>query len=161
MNIDEFFMRENHKLIFEKENHKGEFIAEANSEFSNFMKRNEFSHDWAYSNFNGGRYVITIYQRHSVYESGQQVWLNDHFDNSVGVDSRYKFPCYVIILDHPLEYIIKSWRVPLITYTVHNEKDPLQAKTYNLYDAEAEAKKLSKDGHKAVIMEWFEDYNMY
>ena len=110
--------------------HRGNFIAAANDEFTEFMGPEEFGREWAWS-FPAGRYVITVYQRHSLYESGKMVWKNEDFLNAVGKDSRYRSSAFVIILDRALEYRPKTWKWNLLSHTVQSSGDPLQAKMFS------------------------------
>ena len=161
MDIESVFKKENIDLLFEEKESNGSFIAEANDYYSEFMARNVFNREWS-RQFPAGRYAITVYQRHSVYAFGKQIWLNEHFENVVGRDSRYRNPCYVIILDKPMEYEIESWKDrKLLSNVVRDERNPLQAKTYSLEEAKKTARDFSAMGYKAAVMGWFDDYDMY
>lgn len=161
MDYEEVFRQKNVELIFEKRADRGNFIAAANDEFSEFMGPEEFGREWAWS-FPAGRYVITVYQRHSLYESGKLVWKNEDFLNAVGKDSRYRSPAFVIILDRALEYRPKTWKWNLLSHTVQSSGDPLQAKMFSSAEGAGKAAaKYSEQGFRAAVMEWFEDYDMY
>ena len=101
------------------------FIAEANDTYSGYYEKGHFSRDWACANFEAGRYVIVVYQIHSLYMDGKQIWLNENFENAVGKYSRYRQPSFVIITDKLQEYIIPSWGRSYFTHIIHNDKDPL------------------------------------
>ena len=137
------------------------FIAEANDTFSGYYNKEHFNRDWAYKNFPAGRYVIIVYQIHSVYQDEKQIWTNDHFINEVGKDSRYRSPKFVIISDQLKEYMIPSWGQSLSTHTIHDDKAPLQARIFSLEEAKQYAITNSSNGHKLAVMEWYEDYDMF
>ena len=161
MDHEEVFREENIDLVFDKAARRGNFIAAAYDEFTEFMELGDFGREWAWS-FPAGRYVITVYQRHSLYEGGKQVWKNDQFLNAVGKDSRYRKPSYAIILDQALEYWPRTWKRSLLSHTVQSSRDPLQAKIFSsLEDARKAAEQYSEQGFKAAVMEWYEDYDMY
>ena len=158
---EKVFQQKNVDLIFEQKTDRGNFIAAANDEFTEFMGPEEFGREWTWS-FPAGRYVIVVYQRHSLYESGKLVWKNEDFLNAVGKDSRYRSPAFVIILDRALEYRPKTWKWNLLSHTVQSSGDPLQAKMFSsAEDAGKAAAKFSEQGFRAAVMEWFEDYDMY
>ena len=161
MKIEEVFKQENICLLFETEDRSGTFIAEVNDRFSGFMERKDFGRKWAQS-FPAGRYVITVYQRHSVYREGKMVWKNERYRNEVGPDSRHRAPCFVIVLDRDTEYQIPGWGRPLRSHTVRSKADPLQAETFSdVETAERAAREYSAQGSAAAVLEWFEDYDMY
>ena len=161
MDHEEVFREENIDLVFDKAARRGNFIAAAYDEFTEFMELGDFGREWAWS-FPAGRYVITVYQRHSLYEGGKQVWKNDQFLNAVGKDSRYRKPSYAIILDQALEYWPRTWKRSLLSHTVQSSRDPLQAKIFSsLEDARKAAEQYSEQGFKAAVMEWYEDFDMY
>jgi len=159
--LETVFKHENIDLLFRTERYKGTFIAETNNSFSGYMKRKDFSREWALS-FPAGRYVITVYQRYSVYQEGNRVWRNEDYLNEVGHDSRYRSPSFVIILDCEMNSEIPSWDRPLCSNTVRNKENPLQAQTFSSIEkAEMAAQKYSEQRFKAAVLEWFEDYDMY
>ena len=160
MDFNEVFKKDNIGLVFAKDDEPDTFIAESGDCFSDLLSRGGFGRDWAW-NFPAGRYVITVYQRHSVYENGERVWLNQRFENSVGEDSRDREPRFAIVLNHPVDYEIESWGRNLTSRFLRSEADPLQVETFDLEEAEAAASDLSADGHSASVLEWFEDYDMY
>ena len=161
MDCEEVFQKKNIDLVFDRTARRGNFIAAAYDEFTEFMDLGEFGREWAWS-FPAGRYVITVYQRHSLYESGKLVWKNEDFLNAVGKDSRYRKPSFVIILDRALEYWPRTWKRSLLSHTVQSSGDPLQAKMFSsAEDAGKAAVKFSEQGFKAAVMEWYEDYDMY
>jgi hypothetical protein len=137
------------------------FIAEANDSFSGYYEKEHFNHDWAYRNYPAGRYVIIVYQIHSLYQDGKQIWINRHFINEVGRFSRYRTPCFVIISDQVRDYMIPSWGRRLSTHTIQNDKAPLQAGIHTLEEAKQFAIAHSVDGRRTAVMEWYEDYNMF
>ena len=98
MGFETIFRDENTKLLFETEAHSGDFIAEAKDMFSGYMNKYDFSREWA-RRFPSGRYVITVYQRCSVFIAGKQVWRNNGYLKEVGKDSRYRSPHFVLALD--------------------------------------------------------------
>ncbi len=159
--IYESFKSENIRLLFDNLNYGTEYIAGAMDCYTDFMSKDIFTSDWA-RNFEGGRYVIIIYQRHSVYESGNRIYLNENFEYTVDRYSRHKKQCFVLISDTPHEYSVSSWNRPLVTNTVMDEKNSLHTKTF--FDEEKaveEAKKLSLSGEKIVVMKWYADYDQY
>ena len=161
MEFEEVFRNENAALLFRKETENGTFIAEAAGWFSGYMTRNDFSREWAWS-FPAGRYVITVYQRHSFYCAGKQEWKNDAFRYETGHDSRYRTPCFVIALDQPQEYRIPSWKRTAVSFIVRSRIDPLQDEIFtDVIQAEKAARNWSEQGMKAAVLEWYEDYDMY
>ena len=161
MKIETVFKQENIALLFGTEKQRGTFIAEANDAFSALMERKEFGREWAGS-FPSGRYVITVYQRHSVYHAGKQVWKNERYRNKVGRDSRHGTPCFVIILDREITYQVPGWGRPLCSHTVRSKVDPLQAEMFSdMETADMAAREFSAQGFMAAVLEWFEDYDMY
>ncbi len=161
MDTDSIFKKENIELLFEAKEYGGSFIAAANDGYSEFMEGKAFGREWS-RQFPAGRYVIIVYQRHSVYVSGKRIWLNGHFENAVGRDSRYRNPCFVIVLDKATEYEIKSWKDQrLLSNVVCDAYNPLQPKLYSLKEADIAAKDFSATGCKSALMEWFDDYDMY
>ena len=161
MRLDSVFKYENIDLLFEAGTQSGNFIAEAGDRFSNYLDRREFGYKWSL-NFPAGRYVIIVYQRCSIYEKGKQIWKNDDFLNEVGKDSRYKSPCFVVILNRTMNYKISSWNQLLRSHTLRDKDNPLQPQFFSsLETAEEVAKKYSEQGVMAAVLEWYEDYNMY
>ena len=160
MELGEVFVNKDIKFIFDR-TPTTEFVAKVTDNYSDFIERNIINHEWAWS-FPAGRYVIVVYQRHSLYESGKLVWKNEDFLNAVGKDSRYRSPAFVIILDRALEYRPKTWKWNLLSHTVQSSGDPLQAKVFSsAEEAGKAAAKYSEQGFRAAVMEWFEDYDMY
>jgi hypothetical protein len=152
MNFETAFKEENIDLLFSTETHSENFIAVAQDRFSEYMDRNEFSREWARS-FPSGRYVITIYQRYSVFIAGKQIWRNNEFLNEVGKDSRYRSPYFVIALDKELNYMIPSWGRPLQSHIVMDEKNPLQAQIFpSVERAELVAQKYAEQGFKVAVL---------
>ena len=161
MNIETTFKDENVELLFETETHHGNFIAEAQDRFSEYMDRQEFGRDWAW-NFPSGRYVIIVYQRCSVFIEGKRTWRNDDYLNEVGNNSRYRSPHFVIALDRRREYMIPSWGRPLRSHIVMDENNPLQVLVFSdIETAEEVARQYSVKGFKVAVLEWFEDFDMY
>lgn len=159
--ISDIFSKENMSKVFEPSKHKGEYVAFIHDEFSDLGEKNAFGREWAHQ-FNGGRYVILVLQRHSVYEDGKCIYTNDLYEDIVGKDSRYKAPRYVIILDRAQEYMVPSWKSKLVTHMVHDENNTLQPKAYtDIKKAGKDALKLSENGSKAAVLGWYEDYDMF
>ena len=156
------FEKENIKLIFEEKLSVGEFIAEANDSFSGFAVKDTYNRDWAFG-FPSGRYVIVVYQRHSLYQDGVQIYINESYENCTGRDSRYRRPSFVLALDKEMEYTVPSWGDrKLISHIVHEEKNSLHAKVYDsLEKAEKAAAQYSKKGNKVAVLEWYEDFDMF
>ena len=162
MDFEEYFREENLHLIFEEIKHEGEFIAGANNAFSLFTGKDIYDSKWGWQ-FPAGRYVIVVYQRHSLYQDGRQIFLNRSFDNSVGKCCRFRKLSYVLIQEKEEEYTIPSWgQRKLVSHIIQNEKNPLQAKIYDhLEDAEKAAMEYSKAEYRVGVLEWFADYDMY
>lgn len=165
MDFKDTFLKENINLLFEEIKHKGEFFAMACDLYSSFSEQETYDLEWA-RNFSPGRYVIVIYQRHSVYKNGKCVFMNTEFDNAVGKYCRHKTPQFVLISDKEREYYIKNWDIKgwecgLKRHTIQDENNPLQAKYYDFESAEIAAINYSKSGESVVIAEWFNDYDMY
>ena len=158
MELGEVFKEENLRLVFEKKP-TTEFIAKVTNNYSEYLERNTINHHWAWE-FPAGRYVIIVYQRHSIYEEGKLVWKNVHYVNTVG-DSRYKGPAFEILVDPPIEYDDKKWNRKFFSEEVRDENDDLRTKLLTLVEAQAEALALSSKGYTAAIMEWYADYDQY
>ena len=69
MDFESVFKKENIDLIFNDLDSEYSYIAETGDLFSVFMDRNDFGYKWAWK-FPAGRYVITIFQRHSLFRNG-------------------------------------------------------------------------------------------
>lgn len=161
MIFETVFKDENIELLFEPDVLSGSFIAEAKDMFSGYMQRHEFSREWA-RDFPSGRYVITVYQRYSVFIAGKQIWQNNDYLNEVGKDSRYRSPHFVIVLDRMLDYVVPSWGRPLQSHILMDSNNPLQTLIFpSIKKAEQAARKYSEQGFKAAVLEWFEDFDMY
>lgn len=162
MDIKYIFKKENIKLIFEEKTAEGEFIAEANDGFSEFSTKDTYNRDWAMS-FPAGRYVIVVYQRHSIYRDGVQRYENVSYENSTGRYSRYKKPNFVLLLVKEMEYTIPSWgNHKVISHMVREDKNALQAKVFDSIEkAEKKAVDFSKNGNSVAILEWYEDFDMF
>ena len=160
MNLNDYFKSENKDLIFDEKSFRSEFIAEVNDNFTEYMDAEVFTRDWAFQ-FPSQRYVIVVFQRHSIYKSCQQVYKNEGFREIVG-ESRYKKPVYVLMLDKEQLYTVPTWKRPLRSYFVRSEKNPLQLLTFeNIDKAEKEAMKYSKSGYKVAVLAWYADFDMY
>ena len=162
MDIKNIFKKENIKLIFEEKTNEGEFIAEVNDGFSEFSTKDTYNRDWAMS-FPSGRYVIVVYQRHSLYRDGVQIYKNVSYENSTGRYSRYKKTSFVLLLDKEMEYTIPSWENhKLISHIVREDKNALHTKIFDSIEkAEKAAVVFSKKGNKVAILEWYEDFDMF
>ena len=159
LKLGDYFIH-NGDILFDEQQHEAEFIASVGTEFSDYMPKEIFTHDWAWQ-FPSQRYVILIYQRHSIYQNGQLTFFNEKYENVCG-ESRYHRPCFVVLLDKPLNYDIPTWQVPLKSYSLQEEKEPLHTKIFNKFmDAQNEAIKYSLSGYKVLIAEWYADFNMY
>ncbi len=160
MEIEGFFRKENISYAFSTNEGMGSFLAETGDMYSEPMSEREFGREWAW-NFPSGRYVITIYQKHSVFKDGKRVFLNGGYIDSVGKYSRYGRPVFAVVLDTEQEYSVPTWTRPLKSHFIRNEGEPLQVKVYSLKDAEKIARDHSLSGHKAAVLEWYEDHDMY
>lgn len=160
MDFKSTFLKENINLLFEEIKHKGEFIATAMDLYSSFSEQEKYDLEWV-RQFQSGRYVIVIYQRHSVYKDGKQVFINTEFVNTVGKYCRHKTPQFVLISDKERGYFIKSWDSILKRHTIQDGNDPLQTKYYDIESAKIAAINYSKLGESVAIVEWFNDYDMY
>lgn len=160
MDFKSTVLKENIKLLFEEIKHKGEFIATAMDLYSSFLEQEKYDLEWV-RQFHSGRYVIVIYQRHSVYKDGKQVFINTEFVNTVGKYCRHKTPQFVLISDKERRYFIKSWDSILKRHTIQDENNPLQTKYYDIESAKIAAINYSKSGESVAIVEWFNDYDMY
>lgn len=158
---NEAFYSANIRLLFDDCNYGTEYIAGDGDGYTEYIPKDTLTSDWA-RDFESGRYVIIIFQRHSVYELGSRIYLNQNFEYTVGRFSRYKKPAYVLISDRPRTYKVPSWDRPLMTYAIMEEKSSLQFKIFYDEDkAVEEAKKYSLSGEKITIMKWYEDYDMF
>ena len=148
----ETFKKENCRFLFEEVKHKDEFFADVCNHFTTMASKETFSWGWTH-NFQGGRYVILVLQRHSLIRNGKVVFRNDKFEPVVGEYSRYKDPLFVLILEEN----------PNAARIIHDGENPLQCKCFSeLKDAEDAAIKLSQfKGTRVVIASWFTDYDMY
>lgn len=161
MNYETVAKDENIDLLFEAESHSGDFIAELRDGFSEYMDRKEFSYDWAWTH-PAGRYVITVFQRCSVFIAGKPVWNNMDRLNEAEKDSRIKPPCFVIVLDQKLEYMVQSWGRTMWSHFVRAEKDPLHYRGFSSIEkAELAAQRYSEQGFKVAVLECLEDFDMY
>ena len=161
MNYETVAKDENIDLLFEAESHSGDFIAELRDGFSEYMDRKEFSYDWARAH-PAGRYVITVFQRCSVFIAGKPVWNNMDRLNEAEKDSRIKPPCFVIVLDQKLEYMVQSWGRTMWSHFVRAEKDPLHYRVFSSIEkAELAAQRYSEQGFKVAVLECLEDFDMY
>ena len=162
MEINDIFKKENIKLIFEAKQVEGEFIAEANDSFSEFSTKDTYNSNWARS-FPSGRYVIVVYQRHSLYREGVLIYKNESYENIVGRFSRYKKPSFVLLLSHETEYTVPSWdNHKLISHILREDKNALQAKVFDSIEkAEKAAIEHSKRIRNVAILEWYEDFDMF
>ena len=162
MEINDIFKKENINLIFEAKQAEGEFIAEANDSFSEFSTKDTYNSNWARS-FPGGRYVIVVYQRHSLYREGVLIYKNESYENIVGRFSRYKKPSFVLLLSHETEYTVPSWdNHKLISHILREDKNALQAKVFDSIEkAEKAAIEHSKRIRNVAILEWYEDFDMF
>ena len=162
MEINDIFKKENIKLIFEAKQAEGEFIAEANDCFSEFSVKDIYNSNWARS-FPSGRYVIVVYQRHSLYREGLQIYKNESYEIIVGRFSRYKKPSFVLLLSHETEYTVPSWdNHKLISHILREDKNALQAKVFDSIEkAEKAAIEHSKRIRNVAILEWYEDFDMF
>ena len=106
--------------------------------------------------------MIVVYQRHSVYKNGVEVWNNPHFDNSAGKYTRYHEPLFNLILDSTRDCYIGSWKGNLRTHDIQYSDDPLQSKRFNtVEEAQAAAEEYSKSGNTVLIAEWYEDHSIF
>ena len=160
MEIEEFFRKENIRYVFGTDEDMGSFIAETGDMYSEPMNTDVFGRDWAWS-FPSGRYVICIYQRYSVFEDGERIFLNGAYKDSVGQYSRYGCPVFAVVCDTQKEYLIPKWAHPLVSHFVRSDHDPLQVRTFSLNDAEETARRYSEGGRRAAVVEWYEDHDMY
>ena len=159
--MEETFRKENIRLLFETHTHGSEFIAETGDGFSDFSEKESFTRDWAWQ-FPAGRYVITVYQRHSLYRDGKAVWINPSFDASVGRDCRFGRPLYVLIFDRAEAYTVPSWGThKLLSHILRSEADPLQPCLFSLKEAKKNAAAYSRGGQPAVVLSWYADFDMY
>ena len=148
-------------MLFDNHSYGTEYIADARDSFTEYMSKDIFTSSWA-RDFECGRYVILILQRHSVYESGSQIYVNEKFDYTVGRFSRYKKACFILISNTTREYKVSSWDRPLITKKLMDENNTLQCKTF--FDEEKAmeaAKKYSLSGEKIAVMKWYDDQDMF
>lgn len=161
MDFEKVFKKENLKLLFRTGEQKGSFIAEACDCFSDYMTRNQFSRRWAWE-FPAGRYVITVYRRVSVFQEGKLIWKNEEDLSEKGKDSRYRSPRFVIALERETEYQVPGWKRPLLSHILRSTADPLHCQIYSsLEKAGKAAKEYSRQGIRAAVLKWFEDYDMY
>lgn len=152
---------ENIDLLFEAESHSGDFIAVLRDGFSEYMDRKAFSYDWAWTH-PAGRYVITVFQRCSVFIAGKQIWKNKDLLNEAEKISRIKPQCFVIVLDQKQEYMVPSWGRTMWSHFVRDKKNPLHSRRFlSIEKAELAAQRYSEQGFKVAVLECLEDFNMY
>ena len=66
-----------------------------------------------------GAYVLSILKRYSIFDKGDEIWKNSHFnDGNDSVEKRYDV--YRICCDNPVEYYIPSWKNNLKTFMLLN-----------------------------------------
>ncbi|MBR1758453.1 MAG: hypothetical protein IJ744_06975 [Lachnospiraceae bacterium] len=126
------------------------------------MDKNEFNREWSLQ-FPNDRYVITIYQRYSVFEKGKRVWLNTMFDDALPPHNRYENRRFVVVLDKAREYTYTMYNInrTMSTFFIRNEEHPMWAELFSLEEAETIAKAYSEKEYKAAVMEWFDDFDMF
>ncbi|MBO4819773.1 MAG: hypothetical protein J5528_06505 [Firmicutes bacterium] len=160
METGDFFKKENISYVFSTEEGLGRFIAETGDMYSEPIKTDVFGRDWAWG-FPSGRYVITVYQRYSVFEDGKRIFMNANYEDTVGKYSRYGCPVFAVVCDTEKAYTVPTWKRPLISHFIRSEKDALQVRTFSLEDAEETARSYSEGGRRAAVLEWYEDHDMY
>ena len=162
MDVENIFKKENINLVFEDKQTECEFIAEANDSFSEFSTKDTYNRTWAWG-FPSGRYVIVVYQRHSLYQEGVLIYKNKSYENTTGRNSRYKKPSFVLMLDKEVEYTVPSWGShKLISHIIREEQNALQAKIFdNIEKVEKAAVDYSKKGNIVAVLEWYEDFDMF
>ena len=158
------FSEENKELIFEPEAHQAEFMAEINNSFTKFCPKECFSDKWAYNGFPSGRYVILIYQRHSVYQNGKCIYENKNYVNSIGDYSRYHKPVFNVAAEEDTAYPVSTWgEHRLRTCIIMDPKldNIIPVKYETAAEAVKAAKEYSLKGYKTAVIEWYADYDMY
>ena len=158
------FAEENRGLVFEPKAYQAEFMAEINNSFTKFFPKECFSNKWAYSGFPSGRYVILVYQRHSVYQNGKCIYENKNYVNSIGDYSRYHKPVFNVAAEEDTAYPVSTWgehrlRSCIIMDPKHDNIIP--AKYETAAEAAKAAKEYSLKGYKTAVIEWYADYDMY
>lgn len=160
--LDEWFKSENRRLIFEPKAYPSEFIVGMCDSFTEYMEEGVVDYEWVWS-FPGTRYVIIVYQRHSVYEQGQCIYRNRNFTEKIGKYSRYHRPVYVVAVDTELYYTVSTWGSrKLKSNFVQGEKDTLNHEFFETAEDAAEvAKEYSTRGYRTAVLEWFEDHDHF
>ena len=161
-NLDDWFNEENRRLLFDPKEYPSEYIAHFCTYFTEYLAEGVVDLDWCWS-FPGSRYVIIVYQRHSVYEQGQCIYRNRNFTEKIGVHNRFRKPVYVVAVDTELYYSVSTWGSrKLKSNIVQGDKDTLNAKEFeNIEDAIKLAKEYSTGGYRTAVLEWFEDYDHF
>lgn len=145
------FAEENRRLIFEPKAYQAEFMAKIYDSFTKFFPKECFSRKWAHSGFPSERYVILVYQRHSVYQNGKCIYENKNYVNSIGDYSRYHKPVFKVVAEEDTAYPIMDPKLDNI----------ISAKYETAAEAAKAAKEYSLKGYKTAVIEWYADYNMY
>ena len=100
--------------------------------------------------------------------------LNDYFKSEnkdlIFVETSFGAEFIAEVNDSFTEYMdadvfTRDWAfqfLPLRSYFVHSEKNPLQLLTFESIErAEKEAMKYSKSGYKVAVLAWYADFDMY
>ena len=161
MTFDKELRLDNIELLFEAGSHSGDFIAAVGDDFTEYKDRKEFNYEWAWTH-PAGRYVISVFQRCSVFIAGKAIWKNKDRLNEAEKDSRYKPPRFVIVLDQKKEYMVPSWGRTMWSHFVRSEKDPLHPRGFSgIEKAELAARRYSEQGVRAAVLECLEDFDMF
>ncbi|MBQ4486907.1 MAG: GNAT family N-acetyltransferase [Oscillospiraceae bacterium] len=153
------FRKENVDKIFSVFNSKKEYIANIHDLYSEPGEKDKFDDDWA-KHHPPGKYVICVYQRHSVYDKGSCIYRNNVYDEPTGDNSKREHPDFVIVLDKAQEYTVPCGGGKLISHIIMNENNTLQSKVYSEKEAQETAAMLSQQGYKAAVMERTATYLM-
>lgn len=157
-----FFKEDNIAQIFEAREFRGEYFAGYGNYFSDLGLRENLDIDY-YLYFDSGRYVIFVYERHSLYQDGEQYYVNPRFSGVIADNNRTRKLTYAIITDKKHEYKIPSWHnMPLESYFVQDEAAPLRLKTFEkLAEAKENAAEYSKSGKKTAVLGIYGEWDMY
>ncbi|MBO4423528.1 MAG: hypothetical protein J5879_08815 [Clostridia bacterium] len=148
--------------IFEDLSPDAEYFAEIESRlFTGFHTVDYFSPDWAYS-FQGGRYVIFICERHSIYKNGERIYQNNRFEGRSGDIFRREPRSYSILLggDHGV-IDKKTENSGSEYYQWHGMWIYRQTIRFDLNEAVDTAKELSVPDRFTAVVRYVNEYDMY
>lgn len=159
---DDFFKADGIAPIFEARAYEGAYFAGYDSCFTELGPRERVDIDYR-SRFDAGRYVIYVYERHSLYQDGKRYYADPNFSGEIARDNRGRRAAYVIMTDEKHGYKVPSWHdMTLDSYLVRDEESPLQLKTFStLAEAQEHASGYSRSGRRSAVLLICGEWDMY